>query len=210
MYIRVYGTQYAQVTESTEMYNVNIKLYEAVGSAYEQQYRKQNGGTTVFRGSRRWQRGDGVGEILRGIARFMLPVVLRGASAFAGETLDANERGESLGNAAKGALKPALQAAVQAVAENFQGGVGKQEPARSKRSIKRKRKSSKRKSESGSADQKGKGRRKAAAKRVYKGKRASGGNQLGGNTSAAKVGKVARKKGKSLKSTPFSNANTNF
>ncbi len=182
----------------------NTKLHEAVGSAYQQHYRKQSGGTTVFRGSRRWQRGDGVGDIIRGIARFLLPVVLRGASTFAGETINANERGVSLGEAAKGALKPAMQAAVEAVAESFQGGIGKQAPvtseqgaARMKRksdrssdtnieSKRRRRKSSKRKSSSGSVKQKGGDRKKVSTKRVYKG------NQLGGQASA-KTTKTVRK-----------------
>ena len=83
----------------------------------------------------------------------MLPVVMRGAATFAGETMDANERGVSVREAAKGALKPALQAAVQAVAEGFQGGVGKQEATLSNvepQSSNVERKSTKRKSSSGS------------------------------------------------------------
>ena len=110
------------------MPTVDIKVYDKVGSLYSQLYRQpqqfqQHSGTTVYRGARRWQqRGDGIGDIFRGIARFMIPVVMRGVSAFAGETLDANERGANLGEAAKGALKPALHAAVQAIAEGFHGG----------------------------------------------------------------------------------------
>ena len=123
----------------------------------------------------------------------MLPVVMRGATAFATETMDANEKGVSLGEAAKGALKPALQAAVQAVAEGFKGSVGKQQEGAGKR---RKRKSSKRrisKSGSGTVKQKGKGKRKAAAKRVYKGKRTISGNQLGGTSNVKKPGKSGKR-----------------
>jgi hypothetical protein len=151
--------------------------------------------------------------------------------------MDANEKGVSLGEAAKGALKPALHAAVQAVAEGFQGGVGQQTPRRSKHaggikrgrnssgsdsgsgSAKRKRTSSgskrkrtigKRRSAGDTAKQKGSGRQKAAtaAKRVYKGKRVIAGNQLGGKTSAKKTRKRAERKGNSRTVTSY--ANTNF
>jgi hypothetical protein len=213
----------------------HIKLDEDVGSVYAQHYRKQQqGGTTIFRGSRRWQRGDGIGDIIRGITRFMLPVVLRGVTTFAGETMNANEKGVSLGEAAKGALKPALHAAVQAVSEGFQGGVGQRTPERSKRASgikrahnsdndsdsvsakrkrtssgsKRKRTSDKRKSAADTAKQRGRGRQKAAAKRVYKGKSRSVGNQLGGKKSANKARKRAEKKGNSRAATSY--ANTNF
>lgn len=152
----------------------------------------------------------------------MLPVVLRGAATFAGETMDANERGVSLGEAAKGALKPALHAAVQAVSEGFQGGVGKkealdtqEEPRTSSKHKSSKHKSSKRRtgkhkkskhrSERGSATQKGKGRKKTSAKRVYKGKRSAVGIQFGGKSAANKTGKA-----KSRKRPNTSKANTNF
>lgn len=203
-----------------EMATVNIKVYENVGSAYLQRYRDQQrgAGNIVFRGPRRWQRGDGFGDILRGIARFMLPVVVKGATAFAGEALDASERGASLGEAAKGALKPALQAAVQAVAENFQGGVGNPEatlsskpkaprskPKATRSKTKRKSKS---KSKSGNVKQKGAGRRKTSAKRVYKGAR--GGIQIGGSEGKKRTGKAAGRKRKTSKRTKLSTANSNF
>jgi hypothetical protein len=131
--------------------------------------------------------------------------------------MNANERGVSLGEAAKGALKPAMQAAVEAVAESFQGGVGKQAtapneqtPARTKRksdaSIESKveRKRSKRtkrskssKSKSGSLKQKGRGRKKAPAKRVYNG------TQLGGKVNKKRTAIVR-------KSAKVSNQFTNF
>ncbi len=184
----------------------------------------------MFRGPRRWQRGDGFGDILRGVARFMLPVVLRGAATFAGETLDANERGESLGSAAKNALKPALQAAVQAVAEGFQGGAAKPEASKltnvherqaqrkhkskssksSKNSKNSKRKSSK-SSKSGGAKQTGKGREKASAKRVYKTKPKRNRDMLGGAlTQGLNRVKAASRKLKASKHLSFASASTNF
>jgi hypothetical protein len=158
----------------------------------------------------------------------MLPVVLRGASAFAGETLDANGRGVSLSEAAKGALKPALQAAVQAVADGFQGDYGdKQESpqdtakstvkstaksaGRGKRtSIKRKSDKTKQKVASNKTKQKGRGKLKSATKRVYKAEHHRGGIQFGGKSSANRQGKVADRKQLSKKSSRFSTANTNF
>jgi hypothetical protein len=193
------------------MHSVNIHLNENVGAAYQQHYRQlQKGGTAVYRGQRRWQRGDGIGDVIRGITRFMLPAVMRGVTAFANETMDANERGVSLGDAAKGALKPALNSAMQALGEGFQGrqaGVGKKAEPRRKTG---KRRSTKRKRVSGTTSQDGKGKRKAATKRVYKGKRKSVGKQFGGALKVKKSGKSAARKTKSRKRSNFAKVNSNF
>jgi hypothetical protein len=117
-------------------------VYDRVGPFYLQYYRSQIGrgdgggggngdGPRVFYGSARWRRrqdGDGFGSILRGLAQVALPILGRGIGAFATHTLDATERGVSLGDAARSALKPTLQAVVSAGADQFakaaQGGNG--------------------------------------------------------------------------------------
>jgi len=117
------------------------EAYDRVGPFYLQYYSTQRGrgaaaaGPRIFRGGDRWrtrQRGDGFGSFLRGIARFLLPVVGSGISTFASHTLDAADRGVSLGDAAKSALKPTLRAVVDAGRASSsssllsQGGDGKQ------------------------------------------------------------------------------------
>ena len=103
-------------------------VYDRVGPFYLHYYGTQsgrNGGgdghqqqPVVYRGARRWQsqRGDGFGSVLRGLARFLLPVIGRGIGTFATHTLDAVDRGVSLGEAAKSALKPTLHAIVDPAA----------------------------------------------------------------------------------------------
>lgn len=84
---------------------------------------QQHGGSSfpVFRGSRHmaYQEGAGIGDILRGIFRFLAPVALRGLSSFAGNTLRAHQKGATLGEAAKSSILPALGDAAQGVMERF-------------------------------------------------------------------------------------------
>jgi hypothetical protein len=90
------------------------------GAAYSKYYNSQLGGEIpVFRGG---QHGAGLGDILRGLFRFLAPIALRGMSAFASSTLQAHDRGVPLKDAAKGALRPALGAIVSAA----QGAVRQQ------------------------------------------------------------------------------------
>ena len=88
---------------------------------YKQQ--QQGGSLPVYRGGRRDQEGAGLGDIFRGIFRFLAPVALRGISSFASNTLRAHQQGVPLGDAAKAALIPALgDAARSAVGAPQVGG----------------------------------------------------------------------------------------
>ena len=64
-------------------------------SDYCRYYQSQRGGEIpVFRGGS--QSGAGIGDILRGIGRFLMPVALRGIGSFAGHTLTGTASGISL------------------------------------------------------------------------------------------------------------------
>ena len=74
---------------------------------YLRYYIAQSGGSLpTFAGARRGQHGAGLGDILRGIFRTILPIAAHGASTFLNETLKAKESGsgQSWGDAAKAAL----------------------------------------------------------------------------------------------------------
>ena len=83
-------------------------------------YTQQHGGSLpIFRGGRHdQQEGAGLGDIFRGIFRFVAPIALRGLSSFAANTLRAQQQGVPLGEAAKAALLPAIgEAARSAVGQ---------------------------------------------------------------------------------------------
>ena len=108
---------------SDAAYTPNRRMI-ATKDNYLQYYEKQRGGEiTVFRGG---QQGDGLGDILRGILRFIAPIALRGVSNFASSTLKAREQGSSWKDAAKGAIAPTLSAIARDVVGNVstQGGSG--------------------------------------------------------------------------------------
>ena len=80
-------------------------------SDYCRYYRSQRGGEIpVIRGGS--QSGAGIGDILRGVGRFLMPVALRGIGSFAGHMLSGTASGMSLKNAAKAAVIPSLSAPV--------------------------------------------------------------------------------------------------
>lgn len=144
--------------------------YQSYLRYYENQ---QRGGQYVaFRGARRWQKGDGFGDVLRGIFRWFLPVISSGASTFIRETAAGQARGENLGDAAKGALRPTLGSVIGAVGKRMQGGSG-----RRKRVTKKSR------------------------KRVYKGRQKGGKRKAGKKTFPARKRKVTRKTKKVKKAT---------
>jgi len=144
----------------------NDPQYQSYLRYYAQQ---QQGGQlpTVFRGSRRWQqRGDGFGDWMRRAFRFILPIAASSAQTFLKETVDAREKGASWKDAAKGALKPTLQAgisrAVKRFAEPLQDGSG----GKKRKCVTKKRE----RAQNGGKKRK-RGVRKGNKKRVYKAKK---------------------------------------
>ena len=81
---------------------------------YCQYYRNQIGGALpVFRGSDPY--GEGLGDILRGVFRFLLPVAKSAASKFITTAAQGIQKGSPLTQAAKSALLPTLGEAVWSV-----------------------------------------------------------------------------------------------
>ena len=62
----------------------------------------------MFRGG--IQSGAGLGDVLRGIFRFLAPIALRGLSTFASRTLTGQQLGMPLALAAKSAIVPTISA----------------------------------------------------------------------------------------------------
>jgi hypothetical protein len=88
-------------------------------SAYCRYYRAQSGGELpVFRGG--LQNGEGIGDFFRGLLRFVAPIAMRGISTFAGSMMDAHQKGQTLKEAAKQALKPTLGAVASSISDQLQ------------------------------------------------------------------------------------------
>ena len=137
--------------------------YQAYLRYYDNQ---QRGGQFVaFRGARRWQKGDGFGDVLRGIFRWFLPVISSGASTFIKETAAAQARGDTLGDAAKSALRPTLGTVIGAVGNRIQGGSGRRRRV-AKRSRKRVYKASQKGGKGKSVKKRAKKRAKKSVKKV--------------------------------------------
>jgi hypothetical protein len=78
-------------------------------SDYVRYYESQRGGEIpVFRGGS--QSGAGLGDVLRGLFRFLMPVALRGIKTFAGNTLAATQAGVPLATAVRSAIMPTISA----------------------------------------------------------------------------------------------------
>ena len=92
-------------------------------SVYCRYYQSQRGGEIpTFRGGS--QSGAGIGDMLRGLGRLLVPVALRGIGSFAGHTLTGTANGLSLKNAAKAAIIPSLSAAVGLGSSGSSGQAG--------------------------------------------------------------------------------------
>ena len=105
---------------------------------YLRYYSSQSGGALdPFQGARRGQYGNGLGDILKGIFRTVLPIAAHGASTFLGEMVKQKASGDSWKNSAINAMSPTAHQVVDKVHEKFrkrkQLGGGK----RRKRKLKR-------------------------------------------------------------------------
>lgn len=78
----------------------------------------------VFVGSRSYQYGTGIGDILRGAFRWILPVVARGASTFLSNMVSHHDAGHGWKDAAKSSILPALSNTAEAIGQAAQSGRG--------------------------------------------------------------------------------------
>ena len=94
---------------------------------YYKFYSSQKGGDfPVFKGARFHQYGSGFGDILRGILRFVMPVLTRGAATFLGDVVQKRDHGSTWGDAAKSAIAPtAMSVLNEAANQTAQRGNGK-------------------------------------------------------------------------------------
>ena len=94
---------------------------------YLRYYTDQCGGRLdTFSGARSGQHGAGLGDILRGIFRTVLPIAAHGATAFLKQTLDGKANGTSWKDSARAAIAPAAQQMLgQALTKISQSGRGK-------------------------------------------------------------------------------------
>ena len=107
---------------------------------YLQYYRDQAGGNLpAFSGARRGQYGAGLGDILRGIFRTILPIAIRGAASFLGATLQSRDSGSSWRNAAMSALPGTAQTIANEAVEKLKNVTAKQQEGGGRRKGRRRR-----------------------------------------------------------------------
>ena len=102
---------------------------------YIQYYKNQAGGNLpVFSGARRGQYGAGLGDILRGIFRTVLPIAIRGAASFLGTTLKSHDSGSTWKNAALNALPSTAQSITNEAVEKLKDAAGNHQAGGRRRS----------------------------------------------------------------------------
>jgi hypothetical protein len=76
-------------------------------------------GMSVYQGGPYYyrQHGRGFGSILRGIGRFLLPILINGGTTAAGAFMQGRKEGKTVGESIKGALGPAAGEALRSGAE---------------------------------------------------------------------------------------------
>lgn len=107
-----------------------------LAQAYFAHYSSSQGGSgtyPVFRGSGNYpvfrgapvQTGQGLGDILRSIGRFLLPIATSAAGAFMESASSAISEGKNLKTASQEAIKPTIMRALHRVGEKIQTGTGR-------------------------------------------------------------------------------------
>jgi hypothetical protein len=107
LYHYVYSEHYANKGDNMATSNEYVAYYES----------QVGGQLRVFRGG--LQSGAGLGDVLRGLLRFLMPVALRGISSFAGNMLAGTKAGLPLAMAARAAVGPAVSAVAGPAAARF-------------------------------------------------------------------------------------------
>ena len=94
------------------------------GNSYYRYYASQAGGElSVLHGG---QHGAGLGDVLRGILRWVTPIAIRGLRTFATSAMQAHEKGVSFKDAAKSSILPALGEMGKAVVQRMHDGEASQ------------------------------------------------------------------------------------
>ena len=120
-------------------------------NTYVQHYEAQSGGNIpvfsggnipVFKGGS-VQYGAGIGDFFRGLFRTLFPVALKTVGAFVGNAAEAHAKGASIKDAAKGALRPALNTAISGAVQAFGNQTGSGKGYKRRRGNKRKKRTRK-------------------------------------------------------------------
>ena len=83
----------------------------------------------VFAGAQRYQYGQGIGDVLRGIWRFFRPVALKGAQTLLKTTSEAIKEGATVNDVLKSTLKPTMGVVLGATAEQLARRLTDDKPA---------------------------------------------------------------------------------
>jgi hypothetical protein len=83
-------------------------MYSPGSSAYCKYYQSQAGGSAAFPVFVGGQHGEGLGSLFRSVLRYIAPVAMRGITHFASNTLQKHGQGQSLVDAARSSVGPAL------------------------------------------------------------------------------------------------------
>ena len=114
-----------------------LSLSEAMDeqmNAYLRYYSAQSGGRLdPYSGARRGQYGNGLGDILRGLLRTVLPIAAHGASTFLGETLRNKAAGARWKDAARGAVSNTAKEVLDQTVDRISSAVGQKGSGRKRR-----------------------------------------------------------------------------
>jgi len=107
-----------------------MAIPDARAEAYISVFRDQRGGKLpVFEGLGRYQSGQGIGDIFRGIWRRVVPIALNVGKAALNAFSGAQDEGASFKDAFKATLRPAASAAVRSTVQEIERVQKAREPA---------------------------------------------------------------------------------